>query len=294
MLQIVERRRKMYQAKVILDSVATNGARLITMELLYPFIVHYDALTHRGLGKSDEDQYQQWLEFSRNSASNRGMPTNIVLDTIINSPFIPRFRYNTSTMFPGEYFSDEDQSEAEKIWLRMLDNIIQGYHELTALGAHKQWKNKLFVPWQHITTVITANDEMWYHFFSLRNHENAQDELHTIAALAQTTLEQRNIAKQRLHIGEWHLPYVIFNSEFKDLDLETKKRISVAKCANTSFMRQNEDRDVQYYLEIYNRLLYSIPPHGSPFEHVAQVAEANYVRSGNFVGFYQYRKTLGI
>ena len=56
-----------YSAKILLDSIGPNGARLTTFELTYPRMVHAELMTHR--------------LFSRNSASSR--PRLV----IIESPF---------------------------------------------------------------------------------------------------------------------------------------------------------------------------------------------------------------
>lgn len=284
---------KMYEAKIILDSISEGNVRLVTMELLYPLIVHYDFLTHRKNSKSDDVEYEEWIDFSRNAASNRGIPSAKVLGAIAKNPHVPRFRYNTNTMFPGAYLSIEDQFNAELIWLEMLDHLLDGANKLADLNVHKQWRNKIFTAFQHITVVATANYELWEHYFSLRAHQNAQDELRIISELGLEAL--KNSVPQFVEYGSWHLPYVTNNPmyDIPDLTLSEKREISVAKCAGTSFLRQNEEYDVDYYLGMYKRLLESTPAHGSPFEHVAKATYAK-IRSGNFIGWIQLRKMLEI
>jgi hypothetical protein len=65
----------MYEAKIILDSVGPNAARLTTFELQYPRIVHAELMTHR--------------VFSRNSASSRAIPTERLLERIERDPVLP-------------------------------------------------------------------------------------------------------------------------------------------------------------------------------------------------------------
>ena len=62
-------------AKIILDSVGPNDARLTTFELTYPRMVHAELMTHR--------------MFSRNSASSRAIPTEKLLARIEEDPVLP-------------------------------------------------------------------------------------------------------------------------------------------------------------------------------------------------------------
>ena len=64
-----------YNAKIVLDSVGPNGARLTTFELSYPRFVHAELMTHR--------------MFSRNSASSRAIPTEKLLARIKEDPAMP-------------------------------------------------------------------------------------------------------------------------------------------------------------------------------------------------------------
>jgi hypothetical protein len=66
-----------YEAKIVLDSVGPNGARLTTFELSYPRFVHAELMTHR--------------MFSRNSASSRAIPTERLLGRIEEEPVMPKW-----------------------------------------------------------------------------------------------------------------------------------------------------------------------------------------------------------
>jgi len=97
---------------------------------------------------------------------------------------------------------------------------------------------------------------------------------------------------------------------FKDYNdyLETLVKASIGKCANISYTTIDEDKqkDLQYYINIYDKMIISDPFHASPFEHVAKVMtkedydnylviEDGVVTSGvcrNFKGFIQYRSLL--
>ena len=60
-------------AKLILDSVSTGGVRVVTFELTYPLIIHNEVLTYRSLWKTPDMQFDEWLDFSRSSSSNRAI-----------------------------------------------------------------------------------------------------------------------------------------------------------------------------------------------------------------------------
>ena len=71
---------------------------------------------------------------------------------------------------------------------------------------------------------------------------------------------------------------------------EVKRKISVARCARVSYLTHDGVRNTEKDLELYTRLTNgSGTGHWSPFEHVAR-AEANLIRSGNLIGYTQFRK----
>ena len=68
-------------------------------------------------------------------------------------------------------------------------------------------------------------------------------------------------------------------------------KISVARCARVSYLTHDGKRDYAKDLELYDRLLDGgANGHWSPFEHVATPAADAAERSGNFVGWEQFRK----
>jgi len=290
-----------YTAEMILDSISSEGVRLTTMELCYPLIVHNELLTHRTLGKSDDAQFNLWLEFSRNSSSNRAIPSERIIKQVMEDPYYPlKPRYSSRGMIPGAYMEGSDREDAIKQWLDARFPAIRFVQTLqNGPKLAKQWRNRLLNPWQFITVVATANEEVWQHFFSLRNHEAAQAEIQLVAELAENVYNSST--PQLLYTGEWHTPYVteedIKRSDLSIMNpehcLQLRKQISVAICASSSFL--NQDKAIPYTerVSLFYKLYSSNPPHGSPFEHVAQAASAE-VRSGNFFGWKQFRKELGI
>lgn len=132
----------------------------------------------------------------------------------------------------------------------------------------------------------------------------------------------------KLKVGEWHCPLVTSTNDHtlieeymykEDIALlykikgydhdqamtDIEKKISVARCARVSYLTHDGKRDVEKDLELFERLRTS--GHWSPFEHVAtpyfnvtnheSLVEGitweeprENLRSGNFIGWKQYRK----
>lgn len=223
-------------------------------------------------------------------------------------------------------------------------------------AIHKQLVNRLLEPFMWHTVIVTATE--FDNFFKLRTHPDAQYEIRRIAdlmyeayhAFDDRTLDHepyilednfsnwQAIQPQKLNIGEWHCPLVYEDDEYLineyvtnpknlffdllsnlDIQLEMKKRISVARCARVSYLTHDGKRDIEADLNLYERLKNS--GHYSPFEHIAtpyflenmyldeqlkgstdgRLSEGfNYssdlkylnLRSGNFIGWKQARKDL--
>jgi hypothetical protein len=88
---------------------------------------------------------------------------------------------------------------------------------------------------------------------------------------------------------QWHIPY-IQNDEL-GLSLEAQRKIGVARCARVSYLTHDGTRDYNKDLGLFERLLTgSGKGHWSPMEHVANACRDANQRSGNFIGWFQYRK----
>jgi len=109
-----------------------------------------------------------------------------------------------------------------------------------------------------------------------------------------------------LQVGQWHLPLVY--EEDRHLSLEDQKKVSVARCARVSYVRQNAIKDYVDDFALYERLVGSDPKHASPTEHQATPHVRHQLRdssgifhyegvwvglpSGNFLGWKQHRKEI--
>lgn len=272
------------QAKVILDSLnESNGIRLTTMELTYPRFIHAEFMTHR--------------LFSRNAASSRAIPVSKMLKMVMDYPAMPvSWGKNQKGMSADAELKPDDTIKAGHIWLNARNLAVSFANDLLELGLHKQITNRLLEPWQNITVICSATH--WTNFFRLRNHKDAQPEIQELARAMKTAQDESAPI-----IRDWHIPY-IWDDE-QHLPLETKCKISTARCARVSYLTHDGRRSIEDDLVLHERLMTgSDHGHWSPFEHVAKQTSKTWdyydfakdeirnepIWCGNFQGWIQYRK----
>lgn len=277
----------MYQTRILKDSLAPCGKRLVTWELTYPRFVHAELMTHR--------------LFSRNSASSRAIPVEKLMARVREDPALPKWwGRNQTGMQAREELPPDLNRQAEKLWLKARDLMLEVVGQLGELGLHKQLANRLIEPWMFITVIVSATEfDNWFH---LRNHKDAQPE---IAWVARSMWEQyQGCEPTPVVSGSWHLPLVndadlaeairLTGREASSTEVVSfLKKVAVGRCARVSYLTHDGKRDLDKDVELHDRLCsgpaIGEPGHWSPFEHVAMaLTEAR--RSGNFIGWAQYRK----
>lgn len=271
----------MIKAEIVADSVAPSGVRLTTFVLTYPRFIHSEFMTHR--------------VFSRNASSSRAIPVKKSIQMVIDSPAIPlAFTKNKAGMQGGEALDQHDHDLAVAAWLDGRDRAVEIAQKLANLEVHKQYANRVLEPWAHITVVCTATD--WDNFFALRCHEMAQPEIHALADLMYAQYAENK--PDNLRNGDLHLPFIDIwdrtsNGIDENIDRGLLLKRSVARCARVSYLNHDGTKStLEQDLELYNRLVGAAPIHASPAEHQAMAIGDPNIRSGNFRGWIQYRKTL--
>jgi hypothetical protein len=168
-------------------------------------------------------------------------------------------------------------------------------------GVHKQDVNRLLEPFAWITQVITADDAGWNNFFALRCHAAAHPALQKIARMVY--LLYRTSVPRRLDWGQWHLPFVEFDPEFRfyptaanGTDLPDPIRFSAARCGWVSYENHDKDGTPEAMRATFDRFLAGEVKHSSPVEHQAcpmtdKMAELPELRS-NLRGWLQARKLI--
>lgn len=269
-------------AEVIADSINGCNNRLTTFKLTYPRFIHSELMTHRA--------------FSRNAASSRAVPVDKMLARIAENPARPIvWASNQPGMKSGSPIDRSLWSEAEKVWLEGLQYALETARKLQSLGLHKSIVNRVVEPWLTYQVVVTATE--WKGWFAQRNHPEAQPEIHALAAVMREkyqesipVLRDRNCSLDGV-LDWWHLPFVDDGLRYDSgYSIHHLKLISTARCARVSyFLHDGVTTDPQKDIELANKLIDSNPGHWSPLEHPA-IALDKPERSGNFVGWMQYRK----
>lgn len=273
----------MYQAKILLDSVNPAGHRLTTWELSYPRFVHSELMTHR--------------VFSRNSASSRAIPSEKLIQRIIDDPAMPVWwGKNQAGMQAQEELDIDDIDYAKEVWLEARDLMIKFNQQMQKIGLHKQIANRMLEPWMYITVILSATT--FDNWFKLRCHKDAQPEIKHLADMMLEEYKKNNPFPRAY--GDWHLPlvngedYELINNQadteklyMPTWGINKLKKISVGRCARVSYLTHDGKRDIQADIDLHDRLVTS--GHWSPFEHVAMADSVNF-NHGNFIGWLQYRK----
>lgn len=273
----------MISSKIIKDSVAVNGKRIITYELEYPRFIHSEMMTHR--------------VFSRNSASSRAIPISKMISLVWNNPAEPlHWGKNQSGMQAREELSGLKKRLAKTIWHMGGKTACIFAWILSKVGTHKQIANRVLEPWSHIKVIVTSTE--WDNFFTLRDHPDAQPEIHILAKDMREKYESNS--PRLLSKDQWHLPYIddciIENNEQRfyvaneRISLEQAQKISASLCAQVSY--RLVDTSLEKAVKIFDRLITSKPLHASPMEHQAKPLDSINQNSGNFKGWLQFRQTL--
>ena len=259
-----------YGARVLLDSLSPAGVRLTTLEVSFPRFVLAEFNTHRS--------------FSRNSASSRAIPTAKLIERVEREPAMPlEWGRNKAGMSASDVLAGDQAEAAKAVWLRARDHAVAAAKELLELDVHKQELNRLLEPFLWHTAIVSATE--WANFFDLRCAPNAQPEIRAAAIAMRDAI--RSSIPGPVAQGQWHTP--LLQPDEATLDLEIRKRISVARCARVSYLTHGGTREIVKDLELYERL--RLDRHLSPFEHVATGApdDAFYA---NFRGWLQMRREI--
>ena len=224
-------------AKIVADSINSQGKRITSFILTYPRFIHSELMTHR--------------VFSRNSASSRAIPFNKMIEMVESDPFIPIAWQSKHTGMQGTDYLDGDSEQQLLInkWLEARDLAVQQAKLLDYNNVTKQLCNRILEPFMWHTVLVTATE--FENFFELRcpkyqwqdgkvfnswkdlvsdafesggsrdwvdglencslierlKHSKSAAEIH-IQALAEAMWDAMNESKPKLlNPGEWHIPF---------------------------------------------------------------------------------------
>lgn len=240
--------------KIIADSCNKYGARLTTIETEYPLFIHAQVMTHR--------------VFSRNAQSSRAVPTAKLLEILSENNVVLDFAKNQAGMEAGELLNDKEMVDARRTWKDAKTTAIVTAKALNKIGVHKQWVNRLLMPFMNIKVIITATE--WDNFFKLRLGHDAQPEIQELARLIKESMDKSK--PQLLEKDDWHLPYVTDADYIATTDVTVLRIISAARCSRVSYMNHdksnpNIDADISQADSLWSN------GHFSPFEHQATIVK---------------------
>ena len=218
---------------------------------------------------------------SRNSASSRAIPTAKLIERVENDPAMPlEWGRNKAGMSASDVLDEAEAAAAARVWLRARDDAVARARELLDLNVHKQELNRILEPFLWHTVIVTATE--WENFFELRCSSSAQPEIRAAAVRMREAIDASR--PQPVALGEWHTP--LLQDDEGALDLETRRRVSAARCARVSYLTHEGKREIAKDLDLYERLRQD--RHLSPFEHVATPAP-DAAFHANFRGWIQMR-----
>lgn len=299
-------------ARVVAKSCSKQNpdSVICTFELEYPRFIHSEIMTHR--------------LFSRNAMSSRAVPISKMIEQVRNNPAKPiHWGANQAGMqakdeqtnlvldFYGNKFPVDDW------WCLSAEDAAEAAEAMSEAGYHKQIVNRLLEPFQMMKTVLTATE--FDNFFWLRCHSDAQPEIKELADCMYKAYQEAD--EEVLKVGEWHTPYVEhfrpsdgdaqleYHVDNLGVTLEDALKVSSSCCAQVSY--RVLDNSLDKALDIYSRLVDSVPVHASPFEHQASpmsqtepkdqfngdqgtthVDSNGFAWSGNLKGWVQYRQLI--
>lgn len=270
-----------YSAKVIADSIGPSSVRLLSVLCSYPLMVHAEHLRHRS--------------FSFSVASNRAIPTRLIIRQVIDDPVVPVwFGKNQGGMSAREELSGWRLTLARWAWLAARWPAIVIVWLMLRIGLHKQIANRILSPWQWVTVLVTGTD--WENFFALRCHPDAQPEMRRAAEMIRDAIAEST--PNELGVGGWHLPFVGTHELLReyehhdddDIAERTLCMFSAARCARVSLVRQGELKSAKDEIAMAEKLMKS--GHFSPFEHQAQALLFEHQQCANLRGWQSFRSTI--
>lgn len=260
-------------ASVVRHSVSRQGKAIITMELVYPRFIHSEFMTHR--------------MFSRNAMSSRAVPVSRMIRQVRENPAMPiHWGANKPGMQAGEEVGAEAKEDGIQLWLQaaaVAANVAEAMSR--DLGLHKQVANRILEPYQWMRTVVTATE--WDNFFSLRLDAAAEPNMRALAVCMQEAIAQSSPVTR-----EHHLPYFDEIEFINVKDFDEACMVSAARCARVSYLNHDGSKP-DYEKDLALATMLKTSRHASPFEHIAVPGNSN-TRSRNFVGWLQYRESIGL
>lgn len=252
-------------ATIIEDSIC-NGHRLISVECVYPRIIHAEVLRHK--------------DFSNSVSSSRATPVDRIIE---DCTYVPSHFYrNQRGMVGGEEIVGKDLAFIRDNWICAREAAITSALHLSDLGVHKQHVNRLLEPFSFVRHLITATD--WDRFFTQRLAEDADPVIRTLAECIRDARARSEPVER-----DFHYPYLTAEERVGTTPAICA-RVSAARCARLSYLKHDgTPTSMVEDLVLFGRL--KADGHWSPMEHPAISKHEG--RFANLTGWRSLRNGLG-
>ena len=205
------------------------------------------------------------------------------LQEVLDNPYMPHVWQKDHKGMQGDELLEEWKIPfVEFLWKLGMWNQATIANAISKFGASKQYTNRLIEPYMYVDYLVTSTT--YDNFINQRDNYHAQLEMQIIARRLKLMLKYNE--PEILKSGEWHLPFVT-NEQFERHDIYDSIRMSVARCARTSYDTPDYLSKIDNDFKLFERLATDI--HLSPFEHQVCAYGGN---GGNLTGVTQLRKVL--
>lgn len=243
--------------------------------------------THRVLSQAQGEIISTELNdinLSVNANSSRAIPVSKQIDMAMTKPYMPHWSGKKKGMQGELNLSQDLIDEADAVWLKMRDEIIDRVEELESIGIHKQEASRPLSAFTWATVIVTADASAWQLFFDLRcpmyqhsvttfrsrqeafefsnlNIPNSSYAAPGIQVIAERVYDlYRESRPKYLNPGEWH---IVFDDT--SLALDARLYTSMSKCAKISYDNQDKPEELSKHIDRATRLIQA--KHWSTAEH---------------------------
>lgn len=243
--------------RIIADSTNEHGIRLTTFVITIPTCLLAELRTHRLFRWSDTD-------FSVNANSDRAIPISKKIDMVEKNYYNPIVSLANKGMSGIEENIPKDVIEyAENSWITFKNETIKNCRMLEQLGLHKQYVNRLLMPFSLSDVIVTGDNFAFLNFFKLRCTLDTEPNFRKIAN-QMFTLYKNNVPKF-IDTNEYH---IAFDDEIdKDIKGLDRLLVSASMCARISYnidKKESLEKHIERAIKCYKSGHYSI------FEHQAR------------------------
>ena len=269
--------------KLLSCSENSSGDIIYSFEWYLPKFMLAEVNKHRALTGS--------------TSSDRAIPTKYLIEEYEEAGFFEPIYYgkNKAGMSSHEELSGWNKLWAKFWWKCATKAACFFTKRLAATGLHKQWTNRILMPFIYCHHVTTGTD--WENFLWLRDDaDSVQPEFAVLARMVRKEIEKakpRQLSNVITNTSGWHYAYITEEEREKHF---TNPRflamVDAARCARASYAKQGigfngYDRDIETYHKLIGD---GTKPHFTCMEHACHSYPQG--RNKNFRGFRQFRSLL--